>query len=120
MTELTPGRRFSGGFRSYVASSHSLVCDTVSEVRLYPRIGNVAKVSRLTVMRVVVGKDCCTRETAELTYCSVWNMSTFQSKKRLTSADPRLVIERTVSSPGTEFTASSTGLVIVTSICSTG
>ncbi len=36
-------------------------------------------------------------------------MSTFQSKKRLTSAEPRLVMERTVSRPGTVFTASSMG-----------
>ena len=34
--------------------------------------------------------------------------------------DPRLVVERTVTSPGTMFTASSIGLVIVTCICSTG
>ena len=47
-------------------------------------------------------------------------MSTFQSKKRLTSADPRLVVERTVSRPGTELTASSIGLVMVTCIWSTG
>ena len=47
-------------------------------------------------------------------------MSTLQSKKRLTSAEPRLVVERTVTRPGTEFTASSTGLVMVTCICSTG
>ena len=47
-------------------------------------------------------------------------MSVFQSKKRLTSADPRLVVERTVTSPGTELTASSMGRVMVTSICSTG
>ncbi len=47
-------------------------------------------------------------------------MSTFQSKNRLTSAEPRLVVERTVSRPGTELTASSIGCVMVTSICSTG
>ena len=47
-------------------------------------------------------------------------MSTFQSKKRLTSAWPRLVVERTVTRPGTELTASSMGLVMVTCICSTG
>ena len=47
-------------------------------------------------------------------------MSTFQSKKRLTSAWPRLVMERTVTRPGTVFTASSMGLVIVTCICSSG
>ena len=47
-------------------------------------------------------------------------MSSFQSKKRLISADPRLVVLRTVNSPGTLLTASSIGLVIVTCICSTG
>src|ERR1700730_5979129 len=47
-------------------------------------------------------------------------MSSFQVKKRLTSALPLLVVERTVKSPGTELTASSMGLVMVTSICSTG
>ena len=36
------------------------------------------------------------------------------------SAEPRLVIERTVSSPGTLFTACSMGRVMVTSICSIG
>ncbi len=47
-------------------------------------------------------------------------MFSFQSKNRLTSAEPRLVVERTVSRPGTELTAFSMGRVIVTSICSTG
>ena len=47
-------------------------------------------------------------------------MSTDQLKKRLTSADPRLVVERTVVKPGTLLTASSMGLVMVTCICSTG
>ena len=47
-------------------------------------------------------------------------MSTDQSKKRSTSAEPRLVVERTVSKPGTLLTASSIGCVMVTCICSTG
>ena len=47
-------------------------------------------------------------------------MSADQSKKRLTSAEPRLVVERTVCRPGTLLTASSMGLVMVTCICSTG
>src|SRR5271169_5713538 len=47
-------------------------------------------------------------------------MFSSQEKKRLTSALPRLVVERTVARPGTELTASSIGLVIVTCICSTG
>ena len=37
---------------------------------------------------------------AASTSCRVWNMSTFQSKKRLTSAEPRLVVERTVDEAG--------------------
>jgi len=47
-------------------------------------------------------------------------MSTFQSKKKIDSADPRLVIDRTFWSPGTLFTASSSGPVIVTIIWSIG
>ena len=43
-------------------------------------------------------------------------MSTLQSKNKSTSADPRLVIERTSCKPGTLLTASSRGRVIVTSI----
>ena len=43
-------------------------------------------------------------------------MSTFQSKSRSISAEPRLVIERTCSNPGTLFTASSITRVMVTSI----
>ena len=83
-------------------------------------MGNVAKVSRLVVMCTVDGRFCCTVASAASTSCSVVTMFTFQSKKRLTSAVPRLVVERTVSSPGTELTAFSIGCVIVTSICSTG
>src|SRR6266436_10042327 len=47
-------------------------------------------------------------------------MSEFQSKKRSTSADPRLVIDCTFFNPGTLLTASSMGRVIVTSIWSMG
>src|SRR5215471_4532514 len=47
-------------------------------------------------------------------------MSTPQLKYRSTSASPRLVIERTDSSPWTLFTACSTGRVIVTIIWSMG
>src|SRR5580698_3219711 len=83
-------------------------------------MGKVAKVSRLVVIFAVAGRLCCTVLRAAFTSCRVWNMSTDQSKKRLTSAEPRLVFERTVTSPGTLFTALSIGLVIVTSICSTG
>src|SRR6202034_4611453 len=47
-------------------------------------------------------------------------MLTDQLKKRLISAEPRLVLERTVTSPGTLLTAFSMGLVMVTSIWPTG
>ena len=47
-------------------------------------------------------------------------MSTFQLKKRSISAEPRLVLDRTSSSPGTLLTASSSGRVIVTIIWSIG
>ena len=71
-------------------------------------------------MRAVDGSVCSTLLSAASASWSAWYMSAFQSKKRLTSADPRLVVERTVTRPGTELTASSMGLVMVTSICSTG
>ena len=83
-------------------------------------MGKVAKVRRLVVMRAVAGKDCEILASAASVNCSVRNISTFQSKKRLTSAEPRLVLLRTVSKPGTLLTASSMGLVMVTCICSTG
>src|SRR3974377_1002612 len=47
-------------------------------------------------------------------------MSTLQLNDKSISADPRLVVERTSSRPGTLFTAFSSGRVIVTSICSMG
>ena len=47
-------------------------------------------------------------------------MSTFQSKNRSISAEPRLVMERTSSRPGTLLTASSMGRVTVTIIWSMG
>ncbi len=83
-------------------------------------MGKVAKVSRLVVMTAVAGSVWRTLDSAASASCRVWNISTFQSKKRLTSAEPRLVVLRTVSRPGTLLTASSMGLVMVTCICSTG
>src|ERR1700761_1563931 len=83
-------------------------------------MGNVANVSLLVVIFTIGGSDCCTLLSAASTSCSVWYISTPQAKNRLTSADPRLVVERTVTSPGTMLIASSIGLVMVTCICSTG
>src|SRR5579863_4052940 len=92
----------------------------LSDVRLYPRIGKAANVDRLEISFAVGGSSGCTRASAALTYWRVWNISTFQLKKRLTSAEPRLVIDLTDSRPGTLFTASSTGRVTVTCIWSMG
>src|SRR5216110_3753092 len=83
-------------------------------------MGKLAKVIRLATTVAVGGISGCTREIAAFTYCNVWNMSTFQSKKRSISAEPRLVMERTCCNPGTLLTASSTGRVMVTIIWSIG
>src|SRR5580698_1957078 len=83
-------------------------------------IGKLANVIRFATTLAVGGSSGCTRATAAFTYCSVWNISTFQLKNRLISTDPRLVIERTVSRPGTLFIASSIGRVTVTCIWSMG
>lgn len=81
-------------------------------------MGKVAKVSRLVVILAVEGSS--TLLSAESTSCKVVTMLTFQLKKRSTSAEPRLVVERTEVNPGTELTPSSIGLVMLTSICSMG
>ena len=79
-------------------------------------IGKAANVERFAVTFAVAGRSGCTRASAALTSCSVSNMSTVQEKNRSISAVPRLVIERTCSSPWTLFTASSIGRVTVTCI----
>src|SRR6185312_14023128 len=83
-------------------------------------MGKLAKVMRLATMVALGGSSDWTREMAELTYCRVWNISTFQSKNRSISAEPRLVFDLTSCSPGTLFTASSMGRVTVTIIWSMG
>ncbi len=83
-------------------------------------IGKLAKSSRCVSIWTVAGSVLWIRETAASTSCSVSSMLTFQSKNRLISAEPRLVVERTSSRPGTIRIASSSGRVIVTSICSIG
>jgi hypothetical protein len=60
------------------------------------------------------------RAISEFTNWRVVTISTFQLNDKSISADPRLVIERTSSRPGTLFTAFSSGRVMVTSICSIG
>src|SRR5438132_11338129 len=83
-------------------------------------MGKLAKVIRLATTVAVGGISGCTREMAAFTYCNVWNISTFQSKKRSISAEPRLVMERTCCIPVMLLTASSTGLERVTLILSIG
>src|SRR4051794_40472404 len=90
------------------------------EVRLYPMMGNAANVRRLALRRALGGNVGCTRAIAALTRSSVWNISTFHAKYRPISAEPRLVVDLTRSNPCTLFTASSIGLVTVTSIWSIG
>src|SRR6202171_1152719 len=83
-------------------------------------MGKLANVWRWASTFALDGSSAWVRDSAALTYCSVWNMSTFQSKKRSISAEPRLVMDLTFSSPGTLFTASSRGRVMVTIIRSIG
>src|SRR5215469_4389295 len=83
-------------------------------------MGNDAKVSRWLSTFAVGGSSVATLESAASTSCSVLNMSTCQLKNKSTSADPRLVMERTFSRPCTLLTACSTGRVIVTIIWSIG
>src|SRR6266478_2533831 len=63
--------------------------------RVQSELPTTAKVTADRLTFAVVGSSLCTRDIAAFTYCSVWNMSTFQSKNRSISAEPRLVIERT-------------------------
>src|ERR1700676_4281559 len=53
-------------------------------------MGKLANVRRWASTFALDGSSVCARDSAALTYCSVWNMSTFQSKKRTISEEPRL------------------------------
>ena len=83
-------------------------------------MGKAAKVRRLAVSLAVAGSEPCARARAAFTSSSVRFMSAFQLKNRSISAVPRLVMEYKWSRPGTVLTASSRGLVTVTSIWSMG
>ena len=83
-------------------------------------MGKLAKSIRCVWICAVAGRLLWTRETAASTCCRVSSMFTFQLNDRVISAEPRLVMERTSSSPGTLLTACSIGRVMVTSICSIG
>src|SRR5437588_4919914 len=83
-------------------------------------MGKLAKVMRWASIFADAGSSACTRESVAFTYRRVWNISTSQVKNRSISAEPRLVTEGTFCKPGTLFTASSTGRVMVTIIWSIG
>ena len=83
-------------------------------------MGKLAKVMRWASIFADAGSSACTRESAAFTYRRVWNISTSQVKNRSISAEPRLVTEGTFCKPGTLFTASSSGRVMVTIIWSMG
>ena len=80
----------------------------------------MAKVRRCVSTLAVGGNSDCKRATTASTRCRVRTMSLFQSKKRSTSAEPRLVMDWTFCKPGTLLTASSRGRVMITSIWSMG
>src|SRR6185437_12535986 len=98
-TEETPFTRLIRGLISYVAISHSRELGIVSEVMPKARIGKLENLRRCTSIFTLGGRDDCARDIAALTRCNVLNMSIFQSKKRSTSALPRLVMERTLCRP---------------------
>src|SRR5260370_69052 len=76
-------------------------------------MGKIANVIRWVSTFAVGGNSACMRATTASTRCSVKIMSEFQSKNRSTSAEPRLVMEVTFCRPGTLFTASSGGLLVL-------
>ena len=83
-------------------------------------IGNAEKVRRQTWRLAVEGSCPAIWASLPCTNISDWIMSTFQSKKTLISAEPRLVAERIDATPGMSFMASSIGRVIVAIIWSAG
>src|SRR5437016_12103277 len=89
-------------------------------VRLTPIIGKAEKVMRQTVVVAVVGRVARICDNRLWTCSSEVCMSTDQLKNTFTSADPRLVAERTLVTPGMSFIASSMGRVIVAIIWSAG
>src|SRR5277367_4169386 len=89
-------------------------------VRLMPMMGNAENVTRSISVSTVVGSSLRICESRPSTYNSDCDMSTFQLKKTLICAEPRLVDERTVSAPGMSFNASSMGRVTVAIISSAG
>ncbi len=83
-------------------------------------MGKLAKFRRWVLMLTVGGSELRMPDSAASTSCSVVTMFTCQSKNRSISAEPRLVMDRTCCNPGTLFTASSMGRVMVTIIWSIG
>ena len=83
-------------------------------------MGNAENVTRSMSVEAVAGKSLRICESRPSTYNSDCGMSTFQLKKKLICAEPRLVAERTVTAPGMSFSASSIGRVTVAIISSAG
>src|SRR6478672_823453 len=108
------------GLIRYCAASHRSVCPRDGLVRLIPMIGNAENVSRYELISTVEGSDERTSASRLITYSSDCVMSTRQSKNTLMSADPRPVVERMLTVPGTAFIASSMGRVMVAIISSAG
>src|SRR5665213_2757173 len=89
-------------------------------VRLMPMMGNAEKVTRSISVETVAGRSLRICESRPSTYNSDCDISTFQLKKTLICAEPRLVADRTVSAPGMSLSASSMGRVTVAIISSAG
>ena len=68
----------------------------MSDVRLYAMMGNTVGSMRRVVMRVPVGNVACICDSAALTCRVAPTMSVPHAKLMDTSADPRLVLERTL------------------------
>ena len=77
--------------------------------------------SRSTLrIRAVAGNVDETCERRAWTSCSSWRISTFQSKNKLISDEPRAVFDLIRAMPGMPFIASSIGFVTETSVCVAG
>ena len=89
-------------------------------VRLTPMMGKALNVSRHTVVFAFAGRLALSCETRLSTYSSLSTMFTCQLKNTFTSALPRPVADRTCTTPGMSFIASSIGRVMVAIISSAG
>ena len=75
---------------------------------------------RRTLKVTPAGRVADVRARLASVRCSARSMSVFQAKLTLMSAEPRLVVERRLRTPGTALIASSIGRVMVASVWSIG